>query len=186
MVFTKKESRIYKVVLILFNMAKWGLLISVGLIILAMFLANSNFSYFAGDVYWQTDKAGFLSGLIHGILAPIFLVAQIFTDYTMYELNNSGWFYNLGFLIGLLFVWGGGGKGTNSVVKNYYNMPKGQKGKPVSLKLSEEDHNRIEKTVEKKIDQKIKQSENTEKPKDSILVSLFNSKKNKPKKNKKR
>ncbi|PIN94974.1 hypothetical protein COU53_01455 [Candidatus Pacearchaeota archaeon CG10_big_fil_rev_8_21_14_0_10_30_48] len=65
-------------------------------------------------------------------------------------------------------------------------MPKGQKGKPVSLKLSEEDHNRIEKTVEKKIDQKIKQSENTEKPKDSILVSLFNSKKNKPKKNKKR
>ncbi len=162
-------------------MAKWGLLISVGLIILAMFLANSNFSYFSGDVYWQTDKAGFLSGLIHGILAPIFLVAQIFTDYTMYEINNSGWFYNLGFLIGLLFVWGGGGKSTNSVVKNYYNMPKGQKEKPVSLKLSEEDHNRIEKTVEKKINQKIKQPENTEKSKESRIVRLLNFNKDKTK-----
>tara|TARA_Y100000310_G_scaffold69970_2_gene65488 strand:+ start:597 stop:1067 length:471 start_codon:yes stop_codon:yes gene_type:complete len=134
-------------------MAKWGLLISVGLVVLALFLGSGFFTYYAGDVYWESDKAGILSGVIHGVLAPLFLVAQIFSDYTMYELNNSGWWYNLGFLIGLLSVWGGSTKGTKHIVKNYYHMP--SHGSSKKGKLTKEAHEHISKVVEEKVDAKL-------------------------------
>jgi hypothetical protein len=129
---------------------KWGLFISVGLIFIAFFLVSTDFSHYAGDSYWDTDRAGIIAGIVHGILAPIMLVVSIFTDFSMYELNNRGWFYNFGFLVGLLFVWGGGSRSTKHVVKNYYNMPKGEKEKP-SSKLSEEDHSKIGKIIEDKL-----------------------------------
>lgn len=173
---------------------KWGLFISVGLIFIAFFLVSTDFTYYAGENYWNTDKAGIIPGLVHGILAPIMLVVSIFTDYSMYELNNGGWFYNFGFLIGLLFVWGGGTKSTNHIVKNYYTMPKGTKGKSVSMKLSDEDHKRIEKTVEKKVNQKVGEHEKLEKerhedvkkPRESILANLLVSKKKADKKTRKK
>jgi hypothetical protein len=132
-------------------MAKWGLLVSVGLVVLALFLGSGVFTYYSGDVYWDTDKAGILTGVIHGALAPLFLVAQIFSDYTMYELNNNGWWYNFGFLIGLLIVWGGSGKSTKHIVKNYYRMPGDEKKKSGKDKLSDEDHEKIGKVIEDKI-----------------------------------
>jgi len=136
-------------------MAKWGLLVSVGLVVLALFLGSGFFTYYAGDAYWDTDRAGILSGLIHGILAPLFLVAQIFSDYTMYELNNSGWWYNFGFLVGVLIVWGGGSKGTKNIVKNYYSMPGGSKEKSEKAKLSSEDHDKISKVIEEKVNARL-------------------------------
>ncbi len=44
---------------------------------------------------------GFLSGLWHGIIAPIDLIAMLFRDdVTVYAPNNNGVWYALGFLIG--------------------------------------------------------------------------------------
>jgi hypothetical protein len=38
---------------------------------------------------------------------------SLFNDnWTMYETNNVGKLYNLGFLIGVMLFWGGGSKGT--------------------------------------------------------------------------
>jgi hypothetical protein len=46
-------------------------------------------------------KAGFFAGLWHGLIAVITLILGIFTDFKVYEIHNSGWFYDLGFLIGV-------------------------------------------------------------------------------------
>jgi len=127
-------------------MARWGLIISAIFIIISLFLASGVFTYYAGDEHWKSDKAGFFTGIIHGIIAPLMLVAAIFTEYSMYELNNSGWFYNFGFLIGLLAVWGGGSS-TQNVVKNYYSS----RGKDAKNNLSEEDHQKIGAIIEEKI-----------------------------------
>ena len=50
---------------------------------------------------------GFFSALLHGFIAPFALVAGILFDTRIYAFPNSGWWYDLGFLIGLL-PWTGG------------------------------------------------------------------------------
>ena len=45
---------------------------------------------------------GFLSGLLHGFIAPVTFILSLFLDdVTMYAVNNSGWLYDLGFLLGI-------------------------------------------------------------------------------------
>jgi hypothetical protein len=107
-------------------MTKWGLFKTLALIIVAFFLASGIFTNYAGHEYWQTDRAGIFAGIIHGILAPLMLVVAIFTDYGVYELNNIGWFYDLGFIMGILFTWSGG-KSNTQIVKNYYDKKQAEK-----------------------------------------------------------
>ena len=48
------------------------------------------------------DPAGFAAGLWHGIIAPItFLVSISNPGVRIYETNNNGILYDLGFLIGI-------------------------------------------------------------------------------------
>lgn len=51
---------------------------------------------------------GIFMGVIHGLLAPLALIAGIFTDARIYAFPNSGWWYDLGFILGIS-VWAGGG-----------------------------------------------------------------------------
>ena len=46
--------------------------------------------------------AAFFFGLVHGLMAPINLIAGLFLSVRIYEFPNGGWFYDLGFLIGLI------------------------------------------------------------------------------------
>ena len=49
--------------------------------------------------------AGFVQGLWHGIIAPVMIVGSFFNPaMQMYEVHNNGRDYNLGFLIGVAFV----------------------------------------------------------------------------------
>ena len=57
----------------------------------------------------QPDDAGRVAGLItglwHGIIAPIMLVGSFFNPaMQIYEVHNNGLEYNLGFLIGVALV----------------------------------------------------------------------------------
>ena len=56
----------------------------------------------------QPGAPAFLSGLWHGVIAPIaFLVSLFDNDVRMYAVPNAGRWYDFGFLLGL-GVWGGG------------------------------------------------------------------------------
>lgn len=49
--------------------------------------------------------AGLISGLWHGLIAPIMLVGSFFNpDMQMYEVHNNGSEYNLGYLIGVALI----------------------------------------------------------------------------------
>jgi hypothetical protein len=57
----------------------------------------------------QTDEvgriSGFVQGLWHGIIAPVMVVGSFFNPaMQMYEVHNNGRDYNLGFLIGVAFI----------------------------------------------------------------------------------
>ena len=54
--------------------------------------------------------AGFWLGLWHGFIAPFLLVASLFkSNVGIYEVHNSGAWYNFGYLLGLACFFGGSG-----------------------------------------------------------------------------
>jgi hypothetical protein len=61
----------------------------------------------------EGNVAGFWQGLWHGIIAPLTFIISLFSpNVHMYEVHNSGNWYNLGFLLGLIIILGGGGGGA--------------------------------------------------------------------------
>jgi uncharacterized spore protein YtfJ len=63
----------------------------------------------AGDTqFTQETPAGFWYGLWQGIISVLALIIHIFNDnVAVYEVNNSGGWYDFGFLLGIILVWGG-------------------------------------------------------------------------------
>lgn len=64
----------------------------------------------AGDTQFTAESpAGFWYGLWHGVIAVIALIIHLFNDAVMvYEVNNTGGWYDFGFLLGVITIWGGG------------------------------------------------------------------------------
>lgn len=50
---------------------------------------------------FRLESTGVLRG--HGLLAPWTLILRLFLAIKMYAEPNTGWFYDLGFLIGIVF-----------------------------------------------------------------------------------
>ncbi|MBL1214909.1 MAG: hypothetical protein D8M61_16330 [Ignavibacteriae bacterium] len=54
------------------------------------------------------DLAGFFMGIWHGWIAPISLIVGFFNpDIRVYELHNTGWWYDFGFYIAIIGGFGG-------------------------------------------------------------------------------
>jgi hypothetical protein len=52
---------------------------------------------------------GFWGGLWHGMISPITFVISIFTDnVSVYEVHNTGGWYDFGFVLGAGILFGGG------------------------------------------------------------------------------
>jgi hypothetical protein len=55
-----------------------------------------------------SSDAGFLLGLWHGIIAPIAFLVSLFSDSVgIYEVDNSGGWYDFGYVVGLSIAFGG-------------------------------------------------------------------------------
>ncbi|MDJ0765520.1 MAG: hypothetical protein QNJ97_21240 [Myxococcota bacterium] len=53
--------------------------------------------------FTEADPAGFFYGLWHGFIVIIAFIVSLFSDQTtIYELNNTGSWYNFGFVLGVL------------------------------------------------------------------------------------
>ncbi len=49
-----------------------------------------------------SDPYGFFSGIWHGFILPFSLIFSIFSDdIAVYAYNNTGWWYDFGFIIGI-------------------------------------------------------------------------------------
>lgn len=79
-------------------------------IILLLFIVSFIFltSCVPGGSQYIEQEAGFFSGVWHGWIAPISLILGFFDKTTrIYEVNNSGWIYDLGFYIAIISGFGG-------------------------------------------------------------------------------
>lgn len=63
----------------------------------------------AGDAQFSSDTpAGFWYGLWHGMISIIALIIHLFNEnVAVYEVNNAGGWYDFGFLLGVIVIWGG-------------------------------------------------------------------------------
>lgn len=61
-----------------------------------------------GQTYSEQEPAGFFSGIWHGWIAPISLIIGFFdSSIHIYEVRNTGWWYELGFYIAVISGFGG-------------------------------------------------------------------------------
>lgn len=63
------------------------------------------------EIISGNEPYGFWNGLWHGIIAPVAFVISLFKDsVAMYAINNTGAWYDFGFLFGISMSLGGGCK----------------------------------------------------------------------------
>jgi hypothetical protein len=86
------------------RIAKFALLATIAVALLAACATQPTPTAF--------EPPGFLLGLLHGIIAPIALFGEIFTDVRIYAFPNSGGWYDFGFMLGISMVVGSGGAAT--------------------------------------------------------------------------
>lgn len=81
---------------------------------LVFFVGLTFLSCAPGNNRWDQDinpghEAGFWAGIWHGLIIIVTFIVSLFTkEVGVYEISNTGWPYNLGFLIGLFCSVGGG------------------------------------------------------------------------------
>ncbi len=84
------------------------------LLALALVIVLASLSCAPGNWRWDAQmegskSAGFWAGLWHGIIVIITFIISLFNkNVGIYEANNYGWSYNLGFVLGLCISVGGG------------------------------------------------------------------------------
>ena len=78
------------------------------LFILALFFLTS---CAPGNEKFDVDPAGFWMGLWHGFISLVTFIISLFNNEVgIYEVKNSGWPYNLGFILGIMIFYGGSTK----------------------------------------------------------------------------
>ena len=93
------------------RMLRLTLLLAMLVLLLGACAAGENPNIDTGE-----DPAGFFLGLWHGLILPITFIISLFTDtVNIYEVHNSGNWYDFGFVIGAGAFMGGGGVGAKRV-----------------------------------------------------------------------
>ena len=83
----------------------------LAVLLLAGCAAGTNPTVDVLDVDGKSD--GFWSGLWHGVISPVTFIISLFSDnVNVYEVYNSGNWYDFGFILGVSIIFGGGAHGA--------------------------------------------------------------------------
>lgn len=90
----------------------WRPVLVLGAVVLLLAACAPGANDLVGTPAPDGDVAGFWLGLWHGLIAPVTLIVSLFTESVgVYEVHNSGGWYDVGFLLGASAVLGGGSAG---------------------------------------------------------------------------
>lgn len=66
----------------------------------------------------EGETAGFLKGLLHGFISLFTFIISLFSDTVkMYEVHNTGGWYDFGFVLGAMCFYSSGGRASSSKKK---------------------------------------------------------------------
>ncbi|MBA7475600.1 hypothetical protein ES706_04620 [subsurface metagenome] len=81
----------------------------LAMLLLAGCAAGTNPTVDTPDI--DGESASFWSGLWHGVISPITFIISLFSDnVNIYEVYNSGNWYDFGFMFGVSLIFGGGAR----------------------------------------------------------------------------
>jgi hypothetical protein len=90
---------------------RWTLMTVVLLLVLSACAAGQNPA--AGVPGADGNLAGFWTGLWHGLIVPVTFIVSLFSDTVgIYEVHNTGGWYDFGFVFGASVFLGSGGAGA--------------------------------------------------------------------------
>jgi hypothetical protein len=93
-------------------MNKKTLIILFLFIVLAIISCTAGPNELANAIMKEGEPSGFWLGLWHGFIAPVTFIISLFKDtISIYEVYNNGGWYDFGFMIGIMVIGGGSGKG---------------------------------------------------------------------------
>ena len=93
------------------RLARIGL--SLGLLALLLTACVAGVNPEVGVAAGGGEVAGFLMGLWHGVIAPITFIISLFSDnVSIYEVHNTGNWYDFGFVLGAGILFGGAWRGS--------------------------------------------------------------------------
>ena len=82
-------------------------LLWAGLLVVLLFVLSGCAA--GSETFSADDPAGFIAGFWHGLIAPIALIVRIFNrDVLIYEIDNIGIWYDVGFVLAIVSFGGGG------------------------------------------------------------------------------
>ncbi|MEO0076648.1 MAG: hypothetical protein ABIK19_03150 [candidate division WOR-3 bacterium] len=134
----------------------------LALILIIIFLSCAPGNYRWNPKIEGSRPANFWAGLWHGLIVIITFIVSLFTkEVGIYETNNVGWAYNLGYIIGLMASVGGGIRYTRMRRAKKYEWDKIEEKIREGIKswLDESENEAKKKEWEeigKKIEEKIK------------------------------
>lgn len=80
---------------------------------IALTLLSGCASAVSVDACVSDPPYGFIGGLLHGVIAPFSFIASLFMEnVAIYAVNNSGGWYDFGFVLGAGILFGGGTKAS--------------------------------------------------------------------------
>jgi hypothetical protein len=142
--------------------------------ILILALVLTLFSCAPNNEMYLSEPAGFWAGLWHGLICIITFIISLFTDSVrIYEVNNSGTWYDFGFILGALISLGQGGLWSPTKKKRHPKSEREKEWEEIGTKIeekvrtgirkwlderdkSEEDWEEIGKKVEEKIKRELR------------------------------
>jgi hypothetical protein len=90
----------------------WSRVLGVGAVLLGLLALSACAAGPNPALDTGTDPAGFWLGLWQGFISPVTLIVSLFTDdVSIYEVQNNGNWYDVGFMIGVSAFFGGGAGG---------------------------------------------------------------------------
>jgi hypothetical protein len=82
----------------------------VPVVVLALAACAPGANPLVGEAAADATPAGFFLGIWHGFIIIVTFVVSLFSDSVgIYEVHNTGWSYNLGYIFGLMMALGSGG-----------------------------------------------------------------------------
>ncbi len=103
--------------------------------------------------------AGFWAGLWHGLIVIITFIISLFTDkVSIYEINNTGGWYNFGFVLGLLISLGNGHARCGGKKKKA-KTDKEKEWEEIGVKVEDKVRTGIQKWLDEKDDKEAKDQE---------------------------
>jgi hypothetical protein len=90
-------------------MKRWQRTFTLGLLVLLLAACAAGVNEAVDTTSPEGYIAGFWLGLWHGFIAPITFIISLFSDtVNIYEVHNTGNWYDFGFVLGAGILFGGG------------------------------------------------------------------------------